>query len=457
MIDWLCNWQLRDSTIHSFFPFLPFFSFFSLFCFIFFKKLLLLYEMGAPGNYDSICASLPYYGTALRYTVDVISVERVDSMTRLIVTTTPHHHHRTTMNLSIVLLLHLVPVTAAMSPITAPAPVPPESIKRFYPIGTPGHPWNAKEDDEWRASVKWNRSYQEQVVDKVEALKKNEVFQKNFVVDEYGCIDAGENTYPLFAIRSQGDWNSGDEKTLTMLVTGGVHGYETSGVQGALLFVQQLCGGDLQEKYLDGSCHICVCPCVTPWAYEHIQRWNAELKDPNRSFQADDALKTKESAALMSYLAQLTAPSNWHLHLDLHETTDTDLSEFMPAKHAKAGLNYEGEVIPDGFYMVGCDVRKDQVQFNRAIIESVKKVTHIADPDSNGNIIDEPMVSEGVILVPVLQLGLCCSVLIEAPYVGTTEVYPDSPRGITDEQCNQAQVAAITGAIDYVRSCSLFQ
>ncbi|KAL3915680.1 MAG: hypothetical protein SGILL_005531 [Bacillariaceae sp.] len=345
-----------------------------------------------------------------------------------------------------------------MSPVTAPASVPPESIKRFYPIGTPGVAWTSKQDDEWRKQqVKYHRSYQEEVVDKIEALKKNEIFQKHFCVEEYGCIEVYSKKYPLFAIRSQSGWSDiSDKETLTMLVTGGVHGYETSGVQGALLFVQQMCssGSDL-AKYLPHN--ICVCPCVTPWAYEHIQRWNADLMDPNRSFQADDTLKTKESTALMGYLEKLTAPSSWHLHLDLHETTNTDLTEFMPAKHAKAGLNYEGETIPDGFYMVGDTVRKDQTAFNQAIIESVKKVTHIAEPDASGNIIDEPTVGEGIILVPVLQLGLCCSVLTEAPHVGTTEVYPDSPRGVTSAECNQAQVAAIVGAIDYVKGLSLFQ
>ena len=47
------------------------------------------------------------------------------------------------------------------------------------------------------------------------------------------------------------------------------------------------------------------------------------------------------------------------------------------------------------------------------------------------------------------ELGLCMG-MTEAQYVGTTEVYPDSPR--TDpENCIEAQVAAVTGALDYLR------
>mmetsp|Transcript_28812 Transcript_28812/g.53218 ORF Transcript_28812/g.53218 Transcript_28812/m.53218 type:complete len:154 (-) Transcript_28812:157-618(-) len=150
----------------------------------------------------------------------------------------------------------------------------------------------------------------------------------------------------------------------------------------------------------------------------------------------------------MTYLESLNV-EKWACHLDLHETTDTDATEFMPAKHAEAGLIYEAEVIPDGFYLVG-DTENGQLDFQEAVITNVRKVTHIAPPDDEGNIIDVPVVKDGIILVPAKTLGLCCSVT-GGTYVTTTEVYPDSPRA-TEEICNEAQVAAITGALDYVLS-----
>ncbi len=110
---------------------------------------------------------------------------------------------------------------------------------------------------------------------------------------------------------------------------------------------------------------------------------------------------------------------------------------------------YTSEVIPDGFYLVA-DALNSQLDFQKAVIESVRQVTHIAPPDGNGNIIDEPIVTEGVISVPVKKLGLCCSVT-GGTYVTTTEVYPDSPNA-SDEICNHAQVAAITGALEFIRS-----
>lgn len=67
------------------------------------------------------------------------------------------------------------------------------------------------------------------------------------------------------------------------MVTGGVHGYETNGVQGALLF--------LKTKALAYAAdfNILVCPCVSPWGYETIQRWNKNAEDPNRGFMTDSS------------------------------------------------------------------------------------------------------------------------------------------------------------------------
>lgn len=305
-----------------------------------------------------------------------------------------------------------------------------EPVAPFYHIGTPGKPWTDAERAQWKAGTQIQRSYKEEVVGKLNKLD-SDVWE----VVQYGALSHNPVRYPLFAAKSR-SWN---ENKPSLLVTGGVHGYETSGVQGAILFLQT------QTKY-DEDVNIIVAPCVSPWAYEHIQRWNANLKDPNRSFK--EGSETEESKALMTYLKTLNV-DKWTVHVDLHETTDTDATEFMPAKHAEAGLMYESEVIPDGFYLVGdSETENGQLGFQEAVIANVRAVTHIAPPDDNGNIIDEPVVKDGIILVPAKMLGLCCSVT-GGTYCTTTEVYPDSPRA-TDEICNEAQVSAITGALDYV-------
>ncbi len=94
------------------------------------------------------------------------------------------------------------------------------------------------------------------------------------------------------------------------------------------------------------------------------------------------------------------------------------------------------------------DIENPQLLWHEAVIAAVKKVTHIAPPDLEGKIIGEPTLQEGVIAYPVRKLGLC-SGITNAIYATTTEVYPDSPIA-SAAQCNLAQVAAITGALDYL-------
>ena len=295
-----------------------------------------------------------------------------------------------------------------------------------YPIGTPGRPWGEAEVAEWLSRQRVQRSYAADVLERIESLRAR------FDVAEYGRLDYPSGSYPLFAIRSR-DWQDG---LPVVLVTGGVHGYETSGVHGALQFVEE------HAASYAGRINLVVAPCVSPWAYERIHRWNANALDPNRSFRADSP--AQESAALW----RLVAPFRAHtlLHVDLHETTDSDESEFRPALAARDGVDYEPGEIPDGFYLVDDSVHP-QPAFQQAVIEAVAKVTHIAPADAHGEIIGSPMVAPGVIRYPLAQLGLCASITA-APYKTTTEVYPDSPRA-TPEQCNTAQAVAVCAAIDF--------
>lgn len=65
------------------------------------------------------------------------------------------------------------------------------------------------------------------------------------------------------------------------------------------------------------------------------------------------------------------------MHIDLHETTDTDDSEFRPALAAREGITINKWGIPDGFYLVANN-RNLHYDFQKYIIDAVAKVTHIA-------------------------------------------------------------------------------
>jgi hypothetical protein len=299
-------------------------------------------------------------------------------------------------------------------------------MTRPYPIGTPGKPWGEAEKAEWVSRQHKQRSHADDVLSAVERLRSR------FDVVQYGLLDYRPDRYPLVALKSR----NGRDDLPVALITGGVHGYETSGVHGALRFAERH-SADYAHR-----ANLVIVPCVSPWAYERIHRWNALALDPNRSFRANSP--APESAALMNFVAPFR--ERVLLHIDLHETTDTDESEFRPALAARDGIPFEPEGIPDGFYLVD-DSEAPQPEFQRAIIAAVAKVTHIAPADAKGEIIGSPMVAPGVIEYALKPLGLCAGITA-AKYKTTTEVYPDSPRA-TPEQCNEAQAAAVCAALDF--------
>jgi len=300
-----------------------------------------------------------------------------------------------------------------------------------YPIGSLGKKWGDTEKKQWLDEQTIKRSYHDEVISKIEVLSSS------FDVIQYGALSIDEQRYPLFALKSK-NWQI-DKKTL--LVTGGVHGYETSGVQGALRFLENETNN--QSSNYSESFNLLVVPCVSPWGYETINRWNHKTIDPNRSFYANSP--AQEAAALMTFVQSLDV--DIFIHVDLHETTDTDNTVFRPALSARDAIEQKVWNIPDGFYLVG-NTLSPQADFQRAIIKEVEKVTHIAPADESGKLIGVDLEQFGVINYAGRELGLCMG-LTDASYVTTTEVYPDSPKS-DDENCIVAQVAAVAGALDYI-------
>ncbi len=301
------------------------------------------------------------------------------------------------------------------------------SNEQAYPIGIIGQKWTDNEKAQWLVMQSIKRSYQDEVLAKIELLNNE------FELINYGALSYDTDKYPLVLIKTP-HW---DNDKPTVLVTGGVHGYETSGVQGALRFIES------KAMSYAAKFNLIIAPCISPWGYETINRWNPKTIDPNRSFYVDSP--AEESAALMQYFDQVNI--DVFAHIDLHETTDTDNTTFRPALSARDANEQKEWQIPDGFYLVG-DTLNPVDDFQQAIIKSVEQVTHIAPADDEGKLIGVPLSQWGVINYETKALGLC-SGFTEAKFGTTTEVYPDSPK-VDDENCIVAQVAAITGALDFL-------
>lgn len=103
------------------------------------------------------------------------------------------------------------------------------------------------------------------------------------------------------------------------------------------------------KKYSEHFNIIC-CPCVSPWGYETIQRWSARAVDPNRSFVENSP--SDESGAVVELMAKLNL--KWTAHFDLHETTNSDYTEFVPARAARDGHRLSNDPVPAGIDFMDC-------------------------------------------------------------------------------------------------------
>ncbi len=301
----------------------------------------------------------------------------------------------------------------------------------LYPIGKPGKKWGTTEKQTWLKQQTIKRSYKTEVLDKLPQLKTL------FEIKQYGELVYEASNYTLFALHSR----SWQDKKPVAFITGGVHGYETSGVQGALRFAAT------EAETHNKNFNIIIAPCVSPWGYETINRWNPDTIDPNRSFITNSP--AKECELLMTYIDALNVQIA--AHLDLHETTNSDRDEFEPALAARDGKTHSSSDIPNGFYVV-CDASKPAKMFQADVIKGVSKVTPIAQADKDAMIIGRSILQDGVVCYQPDALGRCAS-FTGAPYSTTTEMYPDSPR-VDDEICIQAQVKAVTSGLDYIREQS---
>ena len=291
--------------------------------------------------------------------------------------------------------------------------------------------WGQAEKQSWFEEQKIQRSYKNEVLSKLQKL------ETSFDIVQYGALSIDPERYPLYLLKTKNFDSSKKPTKKTILITGGVHGYETSGVHGAIAFFEKSI-----SKYSHNFQFVCA-PCISPWGYETINRWNPKAIDPNRSF-------TRESPAeeCRMFLEAMSASNiTPFAHFDLHETTDTDNTVFRPALEQRDGVHQEFSEIPDGFYVVG-DSENPQPNFQRAVIDSVRAVTHVAPADQDGKIIGQKIEQEGVVNYPFKKISLCAG-FSEAKYSTTTEVYPDSPKA-TPVICTEAQVAAIEGGLRFL-------
>ena len=316
--------------------------------------------------------------------------------------------------------------------------------------------WKEEDKLEWLSKQRFQRSYEKQVLTRIDQLREiggnlkitsygNLSLQERNELVLDGAVLSGEeykNRYPLY-YAEVGDMSN--QKPI-VVVTGGTHGYEESGVYGALEFLEK----DV-ANYTD-QFNFFVFPCVSPFAYEVNQRWTHNAWDPNRSFDRSKPY-VPEAQLVMDVLdeARKKVDRDFAAAVDLHETPDRDKT-MMPPQYQRYGINLTSEdiLIPNGYYLIS-NVSNQAPNMAAHIVETVRKVTPIApDPEIHGEINENGVVtSKGD--DPTHQ-GLnqaYMRTISENSF--TTEIYPEihpEPQG--SQEAIAAQRATIHGILDYL-------
>lgn len=295
--------------------------------------------------------------------------------------------------------------------------------------------WNKSQVREWRDSVHAQgkkRDYCE-IVSRITRLPAN-----THTVEAYAVMSDGN---PAFRI-SIGDMGNSNPN---VLITGGVHGYEPSGVEAAMRFAEK------EVSSLTDKFNFAIYPCISPWAYEHDQRWNAEAEDPNRLFARGETFTPIEEC--QSFMTSIEKHGViFTAAVDLHETCDRDVHlRVMRSERFGSSLAPDYQEIPQGYYLTlskreTAGENGRQLLFGQAIIDEVVKVSPIA-PEKT---ILEGKVNYGGVTLSLPSKGLMRTYLDDhAKLVAVTEVYPDHPH-MTPEKAVQAQLASVRGALNFI-------
>lgn len=303
--------------------------------------------------------------------------------------------------------------------------------------------WNGSQVRDWHTSVTAagkKRDYGE-IVSRITRLPAN-----THTIENYATTP---DANPQFRI-TVGNVDNGNPN---ILLIGGVHGYEPSGIEAAVTFAEKNATA-LSKKF-----NFVIYPCLSPWAFEHDQRWNADGEDPNRLFTRNPTtpkphvFRTTDIQECRHFMDSMERHNiTFACAVDLHETSDRDIElRILRSERFDEDLAPDYREIPQGYYLTLSkrDTEEKnalQMSFGRAIIEEVRKVSPVAPEATilNGKVNDG-----GIVLSPPSNGLLRTYLDNHDALVAVTEVYPDH-EDMTPKKSVAAQIASIQGALNYV-------
>jgi hypothetical protein len=250
--------------------------------------------------------------------------------------------------------------------------------------------------------------YQTDVVARIQQL------ETHFAISRYGVLSCDPKRYPLYYLKNK-NWHDNHP---VILLTGGVHGQDCSSISGILRFLETEASG--YTKYFN---FLCV-PCVSPRSYETSNIQDPHTYDPDCHFYS--ASPCEESSHLIRLIAAYS--SRIIAHFDLQETT------------RESDNSAQDTETPRKPFSLVTDTENPQYPFQKAIMASAMQALRSGFCQEGG---DE---SNGVSHIAMKALRRCNG-LTNCYFRTTTRVCPDE---LSREQCDDVQVAAITGGLTFI-------
>ena len=207
-------------------------------------------------------------------------------------------------------------------------------VEPWYPIGTPGVPWTKAQREEWRASVEApKRSYADEVLAKLEPLKSR------YDVFKYGALpyDADDpERYPLFAVRTRGSTRRTASRA-------------SSSPAGSTATRPAGCRARSGSWRPSARISWTTLTCSSPRASRRGGT-NASSGGTRAPWTPIDPspIDTPTRSKFLGAMVDAQGVGTWMVHVDLHETTDTDETEFRPAKAARTASTSPRTSSPTG-------------------------------------------------------------------------------------------------------------
>ncbi len=297
--------------------------------------------------------------------------------------------------------------------------------------------WSTSQIASWynKMQKQEGRDYYRDIVSRLKRLPSN-----THLLERYGSVDPNRGKYPLYCVTAGNVLNGNPN----ILITGGVHGYEPSGIEASVRFLEK------EARKLSNQFNFVVFPCISPWSYEHNHRWNWKAEDPNRCFAPDNVPDIDECRHFMNNMA--FRQTHFDVAIDLHETPDRDI-ELRQERAGRFGTRLEEywQHVPQGYYLMLTRDKNEQnvdetILFGQSIINEVQKISPIA---SEVEILENRNHS-GMTLSPAVKGTMRSYLKSYATHIAITEVYPDHPR-MNKEKAVQAQLASIHGALKFIK------